>query len=517
MTLSKKTKEVVKDSIKSAIFIDEKAVEFYESKPDFTTLEGKLSKKLYTDFRKSGISLDIHKFRTSDIIEDELMKRIINKDLVLLDWDLDDGVSGNKYALEILSKIVNQSHIHFCSIYTSSVNLESIIDRISVYFSGHELEYYQEINDNIVDVYYDNNRALFDRINIVDHKKNAPLIKEFKKIDSGLIDLIKSCTGTNALTLALVQLKYAVLGFKRSPSFDFSYSQLPSPYNVNRTSKTLTINNTIVTIIPKTCNNSEKIISKLSSQVKRSDNALMALIGLDMQNNFSKKSSFIDKTLLNVHQHGLMHHRKKSNNADFQLFIKSVLLEHAKSTLDTENLSTLEDTFLDGLTPKRLKHSQIDLSNLNAFYNGSYINEKDSLNFGDILIDRDKDVYYLCITPLCDCLHPKDNIKNNFFFVKGKQGNLGECLKKKDGGFQSYILDGKCINWTQGDYIKPLQIHISNSKYEDNSISGLKINEDELDTINLEYVFTLRQQYAQRITNHTFTHPLRVGVDFVEK
>ena len=36
-------------------------------------------------------------------------------------------------------------------------------------------------------------------------------------------------------------------------------------------------------------------------------------------------------------------------------------------------------------------------------------------------------------------------------------------------------------------------------------------------TIKLEYKFTLRTNYTQRIANHAFSHPLRVGIDFVKR
>ena len=32
---------------------------------------------------------------------------------------------------------------------------------------------------------------------------------------------------------------------------------------------------------------------------------------------------------------------------------------------------------------------------------------------------------------------------------------------------------------------------------------------------DIKYITTLRPNYAQRIANHAFIHPVRVGVDFV--
>ena len=40
--------------------------------------------------------------------------------------------------------------------------------------------------------------------------------------------------------------------------------------------------------------------------------------------------------------------------------------------------------------------------------------------------------------------------------------------------------------------------------------------DQNLNYFNVEYITTLRNDYAQRIANHAFGHPARVGVDFVK-
>ena len=123
----------------------------------------------------------------------------------------------------------------------------------------------------------------------------------------------------------------------------------------------------------------------------------------------------------------------------------------------------------------------------------------------------------MCITALCDCLYP-ENIKNNFFFVKGTPAdNLEIPIKKGDDGFKSYINKTTCILWTTGDYVKPFQLHLPTTEITDSIIKPLIISNSELNELTLEYVFSLKSSYAQRIANHTFAHPIRVGVDFVKK
>lgn len=132
----------------------------------------------------------------------------------------------------------------------------------------------------------------------------------------------------------------------------------------------------------------------------------------------------------------------------------------------------------------------------------------------------------MCITALCDCLHP-ENINNRFFFVRGIKINIGNAIKLGDEAFISYINEDECINWVQSGpltdednnkpvYVKPIQLYVPNSIIKNNIVIVFDWNIDEKETIMLEYKFTLRSQYAQRISNHAFSHPLRVGIDFMK-
>lgn len=522
MTLLQKTKKIVTSSIKSVIFIDEKALENYQKKSLHFISEEELSINLNNNFKKKGISLSVHKFKESDLTDinrlDYFFKR---RDLVLLDWKL-DGNNGEEYSLNLLSKVVKQKHIHFCCIYTSEANYGEIINNISTYFSGYNKEYY----DNIIaalDVYKEANEELFNQISFDNYTTNATLFNNFRVDDGQLPLLIKQVTNLSDFGKALVQVKYAFSVYHKSDIIN------PIPSHINRTNYTLNINNTIITIIPKTENSAVKILNKLYRQIHKSENCFSQILGLDMQNSFSEQTSFIDRNLLNTSLDTILHHRKellkRGGDYEFELFIKEILQEQAKLTLNNAELVILESAFLNRESIKSRKRiSDSDLSILNTFYNGSFLKNKDVLNFGDIFYDIDACLYYLCITPLCDCLYP-ENIKNNFFFVSGsKVPNIDLALKTGDGNFKSYIDEGTCIKWTKpvndwskGDYIKPLQLHIPNPKIINNNILVQYINEGCHVSSNLNYVFTLKNQYAQRIANHTFSHPLRVGVDFVKK
>lgn len=520
MTLYQKTREVVNDSINSAIFIDEKAKEFYSGKPNYSVLEEKLSKNLYSKFKKKGVSLAIHKFKQTDLTNQDTLKYLLkDRDLVLLDWDLATH-DGEKYSLELLSKIVLQKQIHFCCIYTSESNHDKIIDKINTYFSGYDAQYYSNIQAAIKD-YRDADVALFERISLSNPDLNQRMFNEFRDLDSDLPGKIIEVTGLR-LGEGLIQVALAFLGHHKSPVTN------PVPSHVSKENHSLNIKNTIITIIHKSENSASKILNKLSSQLWKSDNCFPQILGLDMQNRFNSETSFIDENLLGTTLDTLLYHRKKlietGSEVNFESFITDVLQEQSKLILLDSKFKVLDTTFLDKISKNKYKVSDNELALLNTFYNGAFIDNKEALNFGDIFFSEETQMYYLCITALCDCLHP-ENIKNNFFFVAGKKSSdLDAALKTGDGKFKSYINEKTCIKWTmpvddwdKGDYIKPVQLHIPDTNIVNNQLEMQYIKDSCHLSGNLEYVFTLKQQYAQRLANHSFAHPIRVGVDFVKK
>ncbi len=96
--------QIINESIKSAIFIDENAREPFKEKQNPETLEDRLSVELFNDFEKVGISLSIHKFVPNDILNDKKKEFFFqDRDLVLLDWKLEKN-DGEEYALKVGSK-----------------------------------------------------------------------------------------------------------------------------------------------------------------------------------------------------------------------------------------------------------------------------------------------------------------------------------------------------------------------------------------------------------------------------
>ena len=107
-----------------------------------------------------------------------------------------------------------------------------------------------------------------------------------------------------------------------------------------------------------------------------------------------------------------------------------------------------------------------------------------------------------------------------------------EKLKKTDGEsdeqFQIKKLESELKNYKdflyKPFYVKPKVFNVDNNKLINNKIRIWDITnkfsteefDQNLNYFDVEYITTLRSDYTQRIANHAFGHPARVGVDFIK-
>ncbi|SMD08376.1 response regulator receiver domain [Pedobacter nyackensis] len=572
MTFSDKTLEIVKTSIKSAIFIDEKARDVYEYENlDDTMLEEKLSVAIYKNFKENGISLAIHKFKVEDRENENLLKYLFNdRDLVLLDWKL-QGEGGEEYSLELLSHVVHSNHINFCCIYTTEPNVDNIFFNILSYFSGINETKFAAIKEKYAPGFEDELLEIKKSYNFIDlnHNSNGQHIGTLVKAGLDFDELIQLCEIDSNKKEALFLLMLAFENYHKSTNAN------QKPTLVSVTNRSLVINNTIVCILNKENafeDQSIEIIRNLSGKIEKSTNSFTQLLGIEMQNIFNSEGAFIDDNLIMISKEALFAHRKHikdkndENDIPFKVLIKQVLLEHAYLKLRTAKLSLLNDDFLESQVDvnKHLKDDEVAL--INTFYNsvsikGFNVESQPNLNFGDIFKDENND-YYLCITALCDCLRP-EKIKQNFYFVKGKKIDIKLANALGDSAFMSYVGRDEAISWIALEpdnhieieelgktpeeieleklrienkkmnnhkylpvYVKPHCFNVKNPKIIDSiieirrieSIKVERVTEDNGDIAfgKIKYITTLRPNYTQRIANHAFSHPVRVGVDFVK-
>ncbi len=542
-----KANAIITEAIKSAIFIDEKALDFYAQKSEEVIIEEQLSIDLFTNFKENGVSLAIHKFSASNV-DDEALKNYLfqDRDLVLLDWEL----GGDKFSLQLLADIVNRPHIHFCAIYTSTSNIGSIFNNIISFFSNKTEEDFTHIKDEL-SAYEDRLQTILGNVDVDNTNSNGDLISEIIRIDRNLVTLIKSATNNSDPKIGLKLLKIA---FDFNNEFINSDTPNQSPEIIDRHNQVIVINNTIITILQKNQEqdrDTRELIKRLSLQIANSNNSFTQLLGLEMQNIFSKKGAFIDSNLLRVSKETIAYHRNKLNETDtsdfaFTEMMKNVLIEHANLNLGEENLSLLDSVIFEEIANEGIPSNE-ELMAMNVFYNSVKIKNTKKLNFGDVFKNSIGE-YFICITALCDCYLP-EKINNRFYFAKGTSIDKDLALMLGDTAFISYLTNDLVVSWVAQEldnfkydasnvdmlnsaiihykqfkykpvYIKPYDFHVTSNQITDNQIEITRIetrSEADFEFTKLDYITTIKPNYTQRIANHAFTHPVRVGVDFVKK
>ncbi|MCH5719846.1 response regulator receiver domain [Niabella hibiscisoli] len=194
---SDKAFAILNSSINSAVFIDDKAKDFYSGTPiDTGVVEEKLSGALFKTFKENGKSLLVHKFQKEQITDNSLINYLFTgKDLILLDWELNDN-DGQQYSLELLAKSIEAPYINFCCIYSRAANFDKIPLYLTAYFSGlqkdeienikntyahvtiEEIAEFQRNPSNSIDSFFEDNQIVLDEFPIErfrDKSKNIVL------------------------------------------------------------------------------------------------------------------------------------------------------------------------------------------------------------------------------------------------------------------------------------------------------------------------------------------------------
>jgi len=337
---------------------------------------------------------------------------------------------------------------------------------------------------------------------------------------------------------------------------------------INNTPNSFVINNTFVLTLKKEDNEDSdcyKLLHRISNVIINNERSFFHLLGLEMQSIFNSNENFIGDGILNSSTETLFKLRKYiDDDKVFGEIIKKLLLEQMTLNLRTAKLKLLDKEFLDFNNTKlnNKEPTEDDLFQFDVFYNtvkvkGFNKNDELILNFGDVFISPEKK-YYLCVTALCDCYYP-NKIKNNFYFVIGNEFKDKQlALKLNDTAFLSFLSNDKAVYWGDTEYLKlkktngnDIAKNIENYKDNESTLKSLLykpfyvkpqifnvksnlIIDEKIEICNitnnnngqpnqninfydLTYITTLRTEYTQRIANHAFGYPIRVGVDFVKK
>lgn len=504
--------KIIKDAIKSAIFIDENAKEPYsDDKPQETDR----SIALYNQFKDNGISLSVYKYSNTNYLthKDYIFA---NRDLVLLDWKLEGEDHGGEKSLELLDEIVNrQRHIHFCVIYTSEKE-DYVLKNILSYFSGSTKAEYEDFKIDLADK-EEEIKEIMPILNELSLKRFTDWKVLYNEIRRSKRELLSYILENIVCDSSLCSLIKCGMAFDNDTIK--SNIQEPCPSSIDCVLHTLCIENTIIIILNKEDVNPDILFQKFGETISTYRWGVMQLAGLEMQNIQKKNCSFIDENILRVTRKALGYHRNEDFD-NFEDFLRNVMLEQQALNLRDEKLTLVEAIDREPYDEKL----QEEYTSMNVFYNSVCLKKNKPISFGDVF--RCDGEYYICITALCDCARPGKR-NNSFYFAKGTSITCNDALKIGDGGFISYLNNNEYVKWNlksssdEPVYIVPESLLVPCNLIVDQKIDVEKLvfenGVSKIKTYVFEYVTTIKQNYTQRIANHAFTHPVRVGIDFVKK
>ena len=529
MTYENIAYKILEDAIKSSVYIDEKAREFFQPKSEELEDIVGLSEKLYENFKVKGISLDILRYKVGDEINPAFLKYITdNRDLVLLDWHLKDQ-SGEEESLKILKEVVYSKNVHFAVVYTSESRLENVLKNILLYFSGLKEEDFKKIKEaselylDEVDFsdFHDINFNRFD----IDIKKRIGIL--FLKYKSQLVEFKKELGFTDNLC-AIIKASLVNL---IEPAY-LSPEALTCPSHIDFNNNIVVINNTIVLILEKKNNSPADLLENFKQHIIKDVDSFNTLLSLDFYNHIYKSSVITNDNDISFPKEAILSHRKKLIDTDsgeyFNKFIDEILLEKIAISMRDRKSDLLSNAILNQLELSSNLEDILDsdIKKMNVFYNSFKLDKENQyINFGDVFEMEGSSKFLICITPLCDCIRPQEKMKSNYFFAEGSVVDFNIAKNIGENAFISY-LDNKVIKWSNESksnlepiYIKPCQYKIldSSNKILDNKIKVYYLNKEGIIREKiLNYLGTIRPNYAQRIANHAFSYPVRVGVDFVK-
>lgn len=537
MSYEQRATSILKDAIKSAIYIDENARTFFQKESELKGFdEEQLSVDLYNNFKKSGVSLEVLKYEDGLEEDEEVLDFITeNRDLVILDWNL-KGKTGELQSMQILSKVIDTKHIHFCTIYTTEPNLDVVFKNLICYFSGMTEERFIQIKEISQSIFDD--KKVLDNFNIVnlnrDNKEGGKAISEIIKNYKDELNLFKNEIGISDNKCAII--KASTVNLLENPILPVEASKCPSYIDIQK--KIIVINNTIITVLKKSENDANSLLNNFIGHIIKDVDSYNQLLGIELYNTLFRSSIITNDTIMSFSKDALVYHRKKLNEEGighfFNSFMDEILLEKIAVSLRDRDSKLLDDELLNSfekLLPDKPDNRQ--LQRMNVFYNSLILDKKNKiLNFGDVF-QLDAQKYLICITPLCDCLRPQDKTKGNFYFAEGSNIKLETALSLGDTAFVSYLNDNVIIKWTELSsiddlnknklipiYVKPVQYKILEGENIIDENSNLTIyylnREGEKKSKIITYLGTIRSNYTQRIANHAFSYPVRVGVDFVK-
>lgn len=575
MTYEQIAKKIIKKSIRSAICIDDRFEQPYmtpeevnERNEELTSrdkikvvLDKNLPRNLHTSFRELGqCDLDIYNFKS---LKDSWRPghMLNNKDLMVIDWEL-DGNDGFLSTITILQHTIETNeyaNVPFIIIYTSKPEADFgfIIDSIISYFNPFGTDRETKLallHENLLDKFancfeitpdLDNIKDFLEhiKVNLFEYWKinnsgvRNTIIKEIAKkfddhfgvleskkgkIEPKLNSCLKATFGDN---MELFECLYYL-------SIDFVGNLNFLVDRIGSKDIGLKINNSIITIFSKDHGagegvKPEEVFETFSNLLCKDPHNFLTLLSIEMRDKLRDDSYKIGDKISSLDERAFFYHlgnyKLRSKNYKNEFF--DFLLKSWTNEIDAYNINQTPEVFgsiEEYVKDKNLEKAQIPGNEIHQqladlaiklstvdIYNRT---SKDSMiRFGDIFKATGPDnvvYYYLCITPQCVCVDASKKVDNNFFFIKAENSNIAlrSALENIEIGYYSLIKDNVNISLKWGD-CKPFTIWVRT-----NDIGNLKSKFTHYE-LDLKYVTSLKENFAQRMSNKAFGYGTSIGID----
>lgn len=481
-----------------------------------------MSVDLYNEFRQNDVSLVSFKYKKNSYRKHKTF--LLNgRDIVLLDWKL-NGDSGEEEALEVMRDAVSpRFHIPFCVVYTSEEQTKNVFDNILSFFIGASQEKCDDLRLELLLEDEPNFQEFLTQLSSIIHSGDfsdevlSPFKTKFWEILSK--DYFVCDAKVLPDKLLTCWCAYASLHKSKIDCSDISLSY-KSEDNL------LIIDDTFIVVLNKRTTPFLELQNKYSEIIANYENGFSHLLKLELSGLIKSRGVSLNTEMSSIKKDAYAYH-KKQNKEEFENFVKSVILDGISLNLLDASLSLVQNLSIDD---EILAPSDEELLKMNTFYNSSYRTAPKKLVFGDVfqLYDAEglpTETYYVCINPLCDCAHPKN--ENTFYFAQGvKVTDNNKVLKRSEEVFVSYLPTNVIVRWTdksssKGEpiYITPIPLTVPKLEIRKDIIVAyqLQVHVSKKNKLSLHYITTLKSNYTQRIANHAFTHSTRVGISFVSK
>lgn len=512
--------KIVEESIRNVLCIDDELIEPYEKREN-DEMVFEFSKDLYrgiSDNCRCSVTMMRYSGETYEVSHNE---RLINKDMLVLDWELDE-TNNIKRPLNVIYQAL-ENNIPYICIYTNSSDLVEISKSIEMYFSGY---CEQEVKDRVEcwesegimkDIFLEDVNLLHE------DKSKFPLIKKKVKECCETIDC-KKCEYDKIDQWLPLYLKWNNYLLPNEAKY--------RAVRVGNGDNILNIDGRMVFVFSKkhketNSKNSispELIVPTIAKYITCNPNSVMDCIWLYFSNRYAEAVGMRSQYFKDISYLGFLHHiggMLASEDDSLEMFLKELFNDELLDIMNSQKIEIPQEIIC------KIKKDFESVSNINSLKELVKINERITINkryssyehkidFGDVFycVNAESNLceYWMCITAKCDCARPEQKIQNNYIFIGGKCVTDKHALTKAEQGFFSFIYTTDsnkenpiCIEWCKK--INSILIH-DNLINLHTTISG-NIRGQEKKFI---YLGSVKENFAQRMANEAYSYGSRVGV-----